>query len=122
MVRRIIGRTLISLALAFSALVLLASATPQGRTAVRTMYFLPQVLPAIPIKPLHWLTRAPDRQEIVFPLADGQGTADLYVPAGPGKHSAVLFFLGVVPPDRDERRIVNLDSLVKTRFEEAPAI
>lgn len=97
------------MALLVLAGVVLAAATPQGRNAVRTALFLPQVLPAIPVKPLEWVTRGPTRQEIEFPIAEGQGEADLYIPAGSGEHSAVLFFLGVIPPeDREDPRILGL--------------
>ena len=105
---RIAGRALIVGAVAVSALLVVVAAAPQGRVVVRTVLFLPQVLSGIPVKPLQWVTRAPERVRIEFPLASGQGDADLYLPAGPGKHPAVVFFLGVVPPDRDEHRIVNL--------------
>ena len=109
MIRRTIRRTLVVLALFILVLVIVAAATPQGRIAVRTALFLPQVLPTIPIKPLEWVTRGPTLQVIEFPIADGVGEADLYIPAGSGKHSAVLFFLGVIPPeDRDDARIVGL--------------
>ena len=105
---RFLRRTLVLLLLLIAVLLVLIAATPQGRVGVRTLLFLPQVLPAIPVKPQQWVTRAPTRTQIEFPLATGVGVADLYVPAGSGKHSAVLFFMGVVPPDRDERRIVAL--------------
>ena len=105
---RLIRRTLIVVALVVSTLSLLVASTPQGRAAVRTVLFIPQVLPAIPVKPQQWVTRAPVHEEIEFPIAGGVGTADLYLPAGSGTHSAVLFFMGVVPPDRDEERIVRL--------------
>lgn len=104
----LLRRTLVVLLLFIVVLVVLIAATPQGRVAVRTLLFLPQILPAIPFNPQQWVTRDPKRSEIEFPLAAGRGVADLYVPAGSGRHSAVLFFLGVVPPDRDERRIVAL--------------
>ena len=104
----IIRRTLIALEALLLVLVVVTVVTPQGRTVFRTVLFLPQILPGIPIKPQEWITRDSVRHEIEFPLADGQGVADLYLPAGSGKHSAVLFFLGVVPPDRDERRVVAL--------------
>ena len=105
---RLLRRILVVFLLFIAVLVVLIAATPQGRVGVRTLLFLPQVLPAIPVKPQQWVTRDPTRSEIEFPLATGVGVADLYVPAGSGKHSAVLFFMGVVPPDRDERRIVAL--------------
>ncbi len=90
-------------------LLLIAAATPQGRVMVRTALFLPQVLPALPLNPQTWVTRDPVRRAVEFPLSGGRlGSADLYVPAGSGPHGAVLFFMGVVPPDRDEERIVRL--------------
>lgn len=105
---RIVRRTLASLAVLFLVLVIVTAVTPQGRTAFQTLLFLPQVLPSFPIKPQEWVTGDPVRHEIEFSLAQGVGSADLYVPSGSGQHPAVLFFLGVVPPDRDERRIVGL--------------
>ena len=103
-------RSILAVGLATAAgLLLIASITPQGRTTVRTALFLPQVLPALPLNPQRWVTPDPMRQTIEFPLSDGRaGSADLYTPRGSGPHGAVLFFLGVVPPDRDEERIVRL--------------
>ena len=108
LIRRIVIRALLAIVLAVALLAVLTAATPQGRTAVRTLLFIPQVLPAIPIKPQKWFTGDPIYEQITFPIADGEATADLYLPAGSGKHSAVLFFMGVVPPERDESRIVRL--------------
>ena len=107
-VRRRLLKALGIAAATLLGLALIAAGTPQGSSALRTVLFLPQVLPSFPIRPQGWVTRDPVRHQIEFPLATGQGTADLYVPAGSGRHSAVLFFMGVVPPDRDERRIVAL--------------
>ena len=115
MVRRL-GRALIAVGLTVVGLLLIGSITPQGRVAVRTALFLPQVLPALPLSPQQWLTPSPVRSAVEFPLSDGRrGSADLYLPSGSGKHSAVLFFMGVVPPDRDEKRIVRLaEGLART--------
>ena len=115
MVRRL-GRALIAVGLTVIGLLLIASITPQGRVAVRTALFLPQVLPALALSPQQWLAPDPVRHAVEFPLSDGRrGSADLYVPAGSGKHSAVLFFMGVVPPDRDEKRVVRLaEGLART--------
>ena len=115
MVRRL-GRVLLAVGLTVIGLLLIASITPQGRVAVRTALFLPQVLPALPLRPQQWLTPDPVRRAVEFPLSDGRrGSADLYLPAGSGKHSAVLFFMGVVPPDRDEKRIVRFaEGLART--------
>ena len=57
-------------ALTVAASILLGG-TPQGRTAVRTALFLPQILPAAPIKPLDRFTREPTRLPITYPLSVG---------------------------------------------------
>ncbi|MCH8061177.1 MAG: dienelactone hydrolase family protein [Chloroflexi bacterium] len=102
------------MALAVVASILLG-ATAQGRTAVRTALFLPQILPAAPVKPLDLFTREPARLPITYPLSEGEGSADLYVPAFGERHSAILLFLGVNPAGRDDPRVVGLaDALART--------
>ena len=87
--------------------------TPQVRATARAIGFVAQVLPTVPIKPVEWFTGTPERIEITYPLDDGStGVADLYVPAGSGKHSAILFFLGVNPAGKDDERVVNLGNAV----------
>ena len=108
MIFRTVRRALLALAVLFLVLIIVTAVTPQGRTAFQTLLFLPQVLPSFPIKPQEWVTGDPVRHDVEFPLAQGVASADLYVPSGSGEHPAVLFFLGVVPPDRDESRIVGL--------------
>ncbi|MCH7653508.1 MAG: dienelactone hydrolase family protein [Chloroflexi bacterium] len=103
---------LIALALVAS---LLLGATTQGRTAVRTALFLPQILPAAPIRPLDLFTGEPTRLPVTYPLSEGEGSADLYVPAFGEKHGAMLLFLGVNPAGRDDPRVVGLaDALART--------
>ena len=82
--------------------------TAQGRTAVKTALFIPQVLPTIPVKPQEWFTGAPRLEEVSYPTVNGFGVADLYTPAGDGTHGAVLLFLGVNPAGRDDPRVVGL--------------
>ena len=102
-------RLLIASASLVLLLVVLIAATPQGRAGVRTALFIPQVLPTIPIKPQEWVVADPVWEKIQYPTADGVGQADLIRPAGGGKHSAVLFYLGVVVDQpEDDSRIVNL--------------
>ena len=83
-------------------------ATAQGRTAVKTALFIPQVLPTIPVKPQEWFTGTPRLEEVRYPTENGFGVADLYTPAGEGTHGAVLLFLGVNPAGRDDPRVVGL--------------
>ena len=82
--------------------------TPQGRGGVRTALFLPQILPGFPVKPQEWFTGSPTRLAVSFPIASGNGVADVYFPSSQGKHSAVLLFLGVNPAGRDDPRVVGL--------------
>ena len=103
-VRRVALTTLAVLAVV--SMIIIAS--PQGRAAMKTVLFISQVTPTIPVKPQQWFTRAPSVEEINFPRADGLGSADLYRPAGTGTHGAGLLFFGVNPAGRDEPRVVNL--------------
>lgn len=87
---------------------ILTAALPQGRTAVRTLLFLPQVVPSVPVKPLEWLTGKPSHIEVEFPTSNGVGWADLYMPAGDDMHGAVMLFLGVNPAGSRDARVVGL--------------
>ena len=97
-------------------ILLLATSTLQGRAFVKSALFIPQVLPDIPVRPLEYLTKTPIREKITFTtLAADKASADLYLPKGENSHPAVVFFMGVVPPDRDESRIVALaEGLART--------
>ena len=108
MILRWLKRLVLGLIAVLALVALLAAVTPQGRTAVRTALFLPQILPGFPIKPQDWFGGDPSRREVAFPLASGEGVADLYTPAAEGKHSAVLLFLGVNPAGRNDPRVVDL--------------
>ena len=101
-------KLLIALALLPVLGVILVAATPQRRIGFKTVLFIPQVLPSIPIRPQEWFTDDPIRQEVSYPIPSGQGVADLYTPADEGEHAAVLLFLGVNPAGRDDDRVVNL--------------
>ncbi len=113
--RRFLRRLLIAAGVLLGLVMLGTCVTPQGRAAVRTALFIPQVLPGIPIKPQEWVTPDPVWREITYPKADGLGTADLYLPGGSGEHSAVLFFLGVVaePPRQDQRVVALAEGLAR---------
>ena len=97
-------------------ILLLATSTLQGRAFVKSALFIPQVLPNIPVRPLEYVTKTPVREKITFTTLDAdKASADLYLPKGENSHPAVVFFMGVVPPDRDESRIVALaEGLART--------
>ncbi len=102
--KRILAAILLVVAILAAALFV----TAQGRTAVKTALFLPQVLPTIPVKPQEWFAGEPRLEEVSYPTENGFGVADLYTPAGDGRHGAVLLFLGVNPAGRDDPRVVGL--------------
>ena len=97
-------------------ILLLTTSTLQGRAFVKSALFIPQVLSDIPVRPLEYFTKTPIREKIEFPTQDAdKASADLYLPRGENIHPAVVFFMGVVPPDRDESRIVALaEGLART--------
>lgn len=107
---RLLQAIAIALAVALGLVAVAFVATPQGRAAARAIGFVAQVLPDVPVKPATWFADAPMRQDIRYPLSDGRGNgvADLYLPAGEGKRSGMLLFLGVNPAGRDDARVVNL--------------
>ena len=81
---------------------------PKGpRSFVKTLLFVTQVLP-LPAKPLQWLTRSPVREELTYPVSQGDGSGDLYRPAGDKKRAGVMVFLGIIPVPQDDSRVVNL--------------
>ena len=102
------SRILAAILLVIAILAVSLFVTAQGRTAVKTALFIPQVLPTIPVKPQEWFTGAPRLEEVSYPTSNGFGVADLYTPAGDGTHGAVLLFLGVNPAGRDDPRVVGL--------------
>ena len=75
-------RILAAILLVVAILAVAALVTAQGRTAVKTALFLPQVLPTIPVKPQEWFTGDPGLEEVSYPTENGFGVADLYTPAG----------------------------------------
>ncbi|HJO60648.1 MAG TPA: hypothetical protein QF838_07950 [SAR202 cluster bacterium] len=96
-------------------LVLLLLITPQARASFKAALFIPQILPAIPIKPLEYVSGTPTRLEITFESSKGFSEADIYLPSGNGTHPGVVFFMGIVPPDREEKRILALaEGLART--------
>jgi esterase/lipase len=93
----------------------IAIATPQGRSALKTIGFVFQVIPSIPVKPLALFSSEPIREEVNFPRTFTDGIADIYRPKNDKKNAAVLLFLGVNPAGRDDSRVVDLaESLART--------
>ena len=90
-----------------TAISALLSAPRQGRAAVKSVLFIPQVF-NMGIKPLEWFTPEPVVERITFPIAGGAGEGDLFRPPGKGPYAAVLLFLGVQSAAAAYPRVVNL--------------
>ena len=114
--KRLLRKVLWTLVVLILVVVALAAVTPQGKAAVRTALFIPQVLPTIPVKPQEWFTSDPVWKEVSYPQANGEGVADLILPADAENNSAVLFFLGVVVnrPREDTRVIALAEGLARS--------
>ena len=88
-----------------------AGVTGPGRAVVKALLFIPEIVPGVPVRPQQWLVGEPTYQPVRFPAGDTEGGGDLYIPAGGGKHPAVVLFFGVIPAGPagpDDPRIVNL--------------
>ena len=95
------------LASAFLGVLDVLTLGPQRRAVVRSVLFVTQVLP-LPVKPQKWFSGEADREPVTFPVASGEGTADVYrIPDGKTR-AGVLVFLGINPAPRDDHRVINL--------------
>jgi acetyl esterase/lipase len=87
--------------LACLVLVLLGVGTHRGRVALKSAGLLIEVFPDVPVYPLRLFTPAPVRTEVRYKLGESQTVADVYRPAGEGRHGALLFYVGVGPERRN---------------------
>ncbi len=87
------------------------------RNMVRATLFLAEVLAVIPVRPLAWLTRSPDRQQITFEGPYGNCVGYLYRPAGGGRRAGLVLFLGAAEVGPDDPRVQRLaDGLARSGF------
>lgn len=85
-----------------------AGVTGLGSAAIKSLLLIPEIVPAIPIHPQGWFVEEPTYEQVNFYVGDIETSADLYTPKSPGRHPAVVLFLGVIPAGRDDPRVVNL--------------
>ncbi|HZU07074.1 MAG TPA: hypothetical protein VFB73_13995 [Chloroflexota bacterium] len=93
------------------------TATHPGRTAVRTLLFLPEIFPNAPVRPLTLISAPPQCEEVTLAYAGTEALGDLCYPPGPGQYGGVVLSLGVHPLDRHDPFLVRLtDGLARTQL------
>ena len=110
---RILGSITLTILL---VVIFFMTSTPIGRVATKTTLFVTQIIPNLPVRPLELISKTPSRQQISFKTSNGEmASADLYLPSGNDRNPAVIFFMGVVPPNRNDERIVSMsEGLART--------
>ncbi|MBM2811744.1 MAG: hypothetical protein HW416_2503 [Chloroflexi bacterium] len=103
------GRSFGRIALAIAVLGVVATLLiPQARSAAIVVLLLPHIFPGSIPRPLRWITTAPTVSEIRVDGAPGTMVADVYRPAGGGRHPAMIMLLGVNPLPRSDEQVATL--------------
>lgn len=89
------------------------SLTQQGRVAAKAAIYLPDMMIALPIRPIEWVSEAPERERITLEYDSRDGAreivADLYVPAGDATgRRGIVFSMGSRPLPLDDERLVRI--------------
>jgi hypothetical protein len=85
--------------------------------AAKTAVLLLKVYPMLPSRPLDWMTPRPLVERFRYPTLGGAAEGDLYRPATPGPHPAVVVCLGVVPFGVDHPQVPRLgEALARSGF------
>src|ERR1051326_6670416 len=91
---------------------MLSEARRPLRAAANAAAFLLKVYPMLPSRPVDWLTPSPIVERVRYPTRVGgqltQTEGDLYRPASPGPHPAMMICLGVVPFGVDHPQVPRL--------------
>jgi acetyl esterase/lipase len=90
-----------------AVLVVVFTLVPPAVSGAQTGLFVLQVLD-VPFKPQPWFTAEPVREEVAYPMPDGEGLADIYRIPDDRKRAAVLIFLGANATGRDDEDVTNL--------------
>ncbi|MDQ3855501.1 MAG: prolyl oligopeptidase family serine peptidase [Chloroflexota bacterium] len=105
----------VQLAVLAVALLLLATVlTHQGRVAAKSLGLLVEIFPSAPVYPLRLFTHEPARTEVRYGVARGETVADLYRPAGSGRHGAIVFYIGVGPERRNPHVVRVAEGLARS--------
>ncbi|HEX8969875.1 MAG TPA: dienelactone hydrolase family protein, partial [Chloroflexota bacterium] len=88
-----------------------------GRSLAKAAIALPQVVSRVPVRPLEWITRPADREQVAFDAGPERVCADVYRPRGPGQHPGIVMALGVNElGGRDPRAVTLADGLARSGF------
>jgi len=102
-------RLALAIPLVFGALWVALWSAPPTNLVLRTFLLYPHLIVSLPDAPLNLLGAKPIVETVRFPASDGGLLeADLYRPAGEGRHSAVLIVIGAAPRARYDPRAVRL--------------
>jgi hypothetical protein len=82
-------------ALAVAVLIVALMVWHPARVAGQSLLLLPSMFPSAPVDPLTVLTAAPRRTSHAFDYSVGSIRADIFHPAGGGKHGAIVLLLGI---------------------------
>ncbi len=91
------GRIARALAVLLITLIAACVLTHPGRTALKSAGLMIEVFPSSPAYPLRWFTPEPVREKVRYPSGGSERVAEVYRPAGGGRHGAMLLYIGVGP-------------------------
>ncbi len=79
-----------------------------GRAAVTSVFFLPDMMSPLPIRPVTWFTADPVVDHVTLEYGDREMPADVYRPAGGDAHGALILSPGAPPLEPDDSRLIRL--------------
>ena len=85
------------------------------RRAIGAALFIPDLSPAIGVRPLTWITSAPDRIAVTFGPPEAGWGGWLTLPGKAGPHPGLVVSLGVSPAGPDDPRVLEMaDGLARS--------
>lgn len=84
-----------------------------ARVAIQTLLLLPALFPSAPVDPLAVLSPTPIREASSYAYARGTVDAQLFQPAGGGRHGAMMLLLGAGDLPRSDLAVHFADALAR---------
>jgi dienelactone hydrolase len=98
---------------ALGLLVLIVAGWHPARVAVQALLLLPAIFPSPAVDPLALVSAAPARSQLSYSYAAGTVDAELLVPAGGGRHGAIVLLLGAGDLPRSDLALRFADALAR---------